>query len=331
MNVAPLSNRFRQALPFLREQRQWIPLALAYAAAWWLPITWIWALFHPGAAHPEGIDGPVSWLWKDEWGKSESPNSFQFPLPVGVALLTWVRRAEMEALWQRILRREREGRPLPNRKTPLLACIACLGLLVSHLIHLPALAIASLIALGVGIVCLVYGTAFLVALRVPLLYWLLMVPPPASLITILSNIVSAGTIRIAVLTLRALGKSAVGTPPQLLVGGVSSEIGGVTTLGAGGASVLTLTAALALTFGLYRRDPVAIVLTRVGAAALLGLLLNVARVDLAMLVRVGGNSALSDQALALNVWFLVVPAALLACYGDGWVRKLKKSKMKGNR
>ena len=331
MNVASLTKRFRQALPFLREQRQWIPLALAYVAAWWLPITWIWALFHPGAARPEGIDGPVSWLWKGEWGSSESPNSFQFLIPIGVALLTWIRRAELEALWQRILRREREGRPLPNRKTPLIACIACLGLLASHLIHLPALAIASLIALGVGIVCLVYGTAFLTALRVPLLYWLLMVPPPASLITVISKIVSAGTIRIAVVTLRALGKSAAGNPPQLLVGGVSSEIGGVTTLGAGGASILTLTAALALTFGLYRREPAAIVLTRVGVAALLGLLLNVARVDLAMLVRAGGNSALSDQALALNVWFLVVPVTLLVCCGEGLARKLKKSKTKGRR
>ena len=312
-----------RAKPFLRDQRHWIPVALAYLAAWWLPITWIWAILHPGAARPEGIDGPVSWMWKDYWGKSESPNSFQLFLPIGVGLLIWNRRAEFAAQSARLRVREREGRPLPNRKSPWVVSLACVGLAVSHLIHLPALAIGSLIGIGVGILCLVYGSAYLTPLRTPLLYWILMVPPPASLITQISNMVSAGTIRIAAITLHAIGKPAVAAPPQLLLGQSAAEIGGVATLSSGGAAILALTAALTLTFSLYRREPPGRTLMRVMAGTVLGLMLNVARVDLAVMVRSVGNTELSDRVLTFNVWPLVLPAALLACYGDRLFRKRK--------
>ena len=323
MSRADLSSLPAQVLRLLSAHRPWIPVALAYLAAWWLPVSWIWSLAHPGVARPEGIDGPISWLWWDQWGRTDSPNSFQFFLPLGVALLTWDRRLELIDAWERVLRHEREGRKRSNKRTPLVVVLGCCLLAVSHLTHLPSLAIASLIAIAAGVVVHIYGTAMLQPLRLPLTYWLLMVPLPASLSSKFATVVSNGTIRAAVATLHAFGKPAKAFPLQIQLGGTSIDVGSPMTLGAGGAAIFALASAIVLTHGLKQRRPWGKIFLRIGISAIFGLCLNVARVDLALLLRAGGSLSLADRLLALNVWFLALPAALLTIYGEAILRRVQ--------
>ena len=291
--------------------RRWIPTVLAYAAAWWLPVSPLWALQHPGAARPDGIDGPLSWMWKDEWGRPGSPTGFQLLIPLGVALLIWDRRRALQTL------DVREGGPLP-----LLA--GCLALIVAHLIHLPALAFAALIGIGIGALVMVWGAPAVRTLKVPLLYWLLMLPPPASTVSRIADLVSVLTMRVAALFLKILHRPAQVGAHRLDLGGSPLEVGYIHSLGSGGTAVVLTCAALLLTYGLHRRRSVSRILALVGAGAALGFLVNALRVAAAALLH-PGSIALSERVRDIDAWLLVIPTVLGVILFDRRFVKLERA------
>ncbi len=288
----------------LFRERRWVGLGLIYLSAWWLPISLFWPWLHPGTRKPEGIDGPVSWLWKNYWGNTASLISFEILIPVGVALLVLRYRPEAQAALAR-----------PGKKTPLVLIAGCLALIVSHLIHLPSLATVALITIAVGGVLFLWGTRVLRALRVPFLYFLLMIPPPESVAGIASKLLGPLTLQLAALSLKLVGKRALAQPPQLLLDGIVMEAGGIGTEASSGASALTATAALILLWALMRRWPVGRTLMVVVVGALLALLLNVLRVDIALLL-MGRSRGLSGLVLQFNSYALALGAAALTLFLD---------------
>jgi exosortase/archaeosortase family protein len=323
MNLSGLRNLGKTLL----QERVWVGLGLIYLSAWWLPISLFWPLLHPGTRKPEGIDGPVSWLWKNYWGNSASLISFEILIPVGVILLLLSYRKEAKAALLK-----------PGKKFPYVLIAGCAGLIVSHLIHLPSLATASLITIAVGGVLHLWGTRVLRALQVPFLYFLLMIPPPESVAGIASKLLGPLTLQLVVLTLKLVGKRALAQPPQLILDGVVMEAGGIGTEASSGASALTATAALVLLWALLRRWPLGRTLMVVISGALIALLLNVLRVDGALLLR-GRSQGMSELVLQFNTYVLALGASALTLFldsrlsraarGDGWLGKVLGPLLKG--
>jgi hypothetical protein len=305
----------------LRRERQWVALGAIYLMAWWLPLSLLWPLLHPGALKPEGIDGPVSWLWKNHWGVTHSPLSFQSLIPIGVVALLLGYRAEAAATL-----------PRPGKKTPYLLMAGCVMLATSHLIHLPSLAIGALILIAVGIVTQIYGLQMLKALRVPFLFWLLMIPPPESLAGKALQLMGPLSVRGAGFSLKLIGKNVLVQPPQLSLNGISMEAGSVGTESSAGPAVLISVAVALLCWGLYRRWRLGRILMAVALGVFFGLVANILRIDIALLLR-GATRVVSDFVLQANIWLLAIPSAALvlwcdtragklAASGTGWLGKL---------
>lgn len=295
---------------FIRTERQWVILGVAYLMAWWLPISLLWPLLRPGSLKPEGIDGPVSWLWKNHWGVTQSPLSFQGVIPIGVALLLYRDRAEAAATLAR-----------PDKKTPYLLIGGCLALAASHLIHLPSLAIAALILIAAGIVAQVYGLKMLKALRVPFLFWLFMIPPPESLAGVMLKIMGALSMQLAGISLKVMGKNVIVQPPQLVLNNVTMEVASIGTETSSGAAAVSCVAILLLFWGLYRRWRIGRTLMAIAIGVFCAVVGNMIRIDAALLLRASSVS-LSDLVLQANSWLLAVPAAALTLWLDNRAGKL---------
>ncbi|MGC4042216.1 MAG: exosortase/archaeosortase family protein [Armatimonas sp.] len=309
---------------FLRTERQWVVLGIVYLAAWWLPLSLLWPILRPGSAKPEGIDGPVSWLWKNHWGVTHSPISYQILIPVGVALLIYRYRNEAAAVL-----------PRPGKKTPLILLAGCVTLAVSHLIHLPALSVGGLIVIAAGVVAQVYGLKVLKALRVPFLFWVLMIPPPESLAGAILKVLGPLSASLAGLSLKLIGKHVIVQPPQMVLNTVTMEVGSVGTEPSSGASIITYVGALLIFWGLYQRWRVGRILVALALGVFFAVLGNILRIDIALLLR-GPAHSFSDFILQANsllmglfvsalVLWLDNRAGKLATTSTGWLGKLLAS------
>jgi hypothetical protein len=297
-------------LSLLWDERRWVLIALLYLSAWWFPLSLFWGLQNPGMARPEGIDGPLSWLWKNYWGVTWSPISFQSLVPLGVIALIWSRRDDARSTLKK-----------PGKTTSWLFVGGCIALALAHLIHLPSLATAALIAIAAGIVTMVYGRAMLKALRAPFLFWLTMIPPPESLASIAMKLVGPLSVQLAALPLKLVGKNVLARPPQLILDGIPMEAGGIGTEGSAGVAAMSGAAAALLCWGLYRRWPFLRVLMLVILGVFLALLFNLLRIDLALLLR-GSNRGASQWVLQANSWLLSLPATGLSLWLDARAGRL---------
>lgn len=238
---------------FVRAEKHWLWVVLPFLAAWWQPMAWQW----------------------HAWGRADSALSYQPFVPLGTALLIWARRQELRDLLEetRLLflpeSRMRRGSPR------LLATGAAL-LMLSHLVRIPAFTILSLLLVGVGVIYHFYGLALLRALTVPLLFLLLMLPPPESPITAANTVMQFGSAMAAGTVVRKLGlfNTVQGTfinfPNHALE--VEPEFGGL--------SVLLPTLALALWLLLARRAHPGYALLLLIASVFIALAVNLTRIGL---------------------------------------------------
>lgn len=287
------------ALRFVREQPHWTLLLIAYASAWYVPISPLWRLVQPGAAVPEGIDGPVSWSLR-WWTNPASPLTFQPFVPLGVALLAWKRRERLARLW----RATRQALPSQMRRWRI-GSFAWLtaGLLLligSYLVHVATLAILGLQLVGVGIVRRVYGPLVLRGLAVPILFFLTISMPPETVPAKFQDKMAIATAQGAGLVLRALRRP-VRVEGWTIIHGDSVLT--VTTAG-GGAALIALTLVCIFWHGLWQGRRPGVIATRLLLGLVAAVALAVGKTTLAALLH-------PTNPKAANVLVEIAPVLLL--------------------
>ncbi|HVK05968.1 MAG TPA: archaeosortase/exosortase family protein [Armatimonadaceae bacterium] len=275
----------REFLGFLWTNSAWVLLlGIPYLAAWWLPFYWCFR--------------EDRW-----WARWESAIIYQPFVPLGVAALAWADRKRLSVVWEETKYRYSERR---RGGTVLLLVLGCALLFGAHLVHVAAIAVAALILIAAGVVLRQYGGLVLRALSLPLLFFLTMLPPPSSLVSIAEKFFQTGGARAVASLMRGAATVNDKGVPRAVIGGSQVDI----TPAINGLNVVLLLAAVLLFVGMLRRMralPTALLMTM---GAFLGLLLNFARV-IAVALTAGRSPALSEFLHGLNPLLIVLPALLL--------------------
>lgn len=108
--------------------------------------------------------------WQRSWYKADSPDSYQPLVPIGAAVLAWIRREELIAVYH-------DSLPYARRSLWLVA-VGCLLMLAAHLTHGWQVSMAAFLAITIGSVLYLYGSEVVKAAAVPLLFLCLIFPHP---------------------------------------------------------------------------------------------------------------------------------------------------------
>lgn len=169
-----------------RRSPEWAVIVFAWLSAAFIPAFW-----NIGEDH-----------W---WSETDSPLFFQPFVPLLCAALLWQDREKLREAYGQTSRNKRRG-------SPILLWLGCLVVLVSHLVHTPLVAIVGLLLVAAGIILLAYGVNVLNASRRALLFGMIMIPPPATIVTKFAAFVSGGAWKYITIALQKLGKVCSVTP-----------------------------------------------------------------------------------------------------------------------
>jgi exosortase/archaeosortase family protein len=241
-------------------------------------------------------------MWKGHWGNPNAPLSFQLLVPIGVAVLVAARRQRLAESWRGLKRQEIQERKVLTGGSLVPLAIGCVLLLGSHLVHLSLLAVIGLQLIAIGVVVRVYGRRMLKELIGPLVFWLLMWPPPETAVGHVVEIARRATARLAAVVLHLLGKPALGSNGTLLVGDAPLDL----TTAASGLATLLVVSIVLLCYGLVQRRTASRVALLVVFGGTLAVLTNLLRVVTAGMLA-PGSPEMAQTVNALNPWFLAVP------------------------
>jgi exosortase len=241
----------RRASAFIRLERRWLFILVPYLLAWAIPLTWCWP----------------------QWGDGNHPQCFQLWMPLLTGLLIWSNRNRLTHVWRRV--QERNSPSFWERGNGVILAAGCLLLLFAHLVQIKGVAVAALILIAVGVLYQVYGLRVLRSLWAPLLFLLLMIPPPDSLVDAAMRLTQTFTVRVAALALRFLHVPNTRIGWTLRFYEVTDPFEYPKAIG--GLEVLIPTAVLALWFVLYRRRRLGPGVRFIGIAAVTAVMLSVAR------------------------------------------------------
>ncbi len=108
--------------------------------------------------------------YQRSWYKADSPDSYQPLVPLGAAVLAWIRREELSAIYS-------DSLPYARRSIWLVS-VGCLLMLAAHLTHGWQVSMAAFLVITVGSVLYLYGSEVVKAAAVPLLFLCLIFPHP---------------------------------------------------------------------------------------------------------------------------------------------------------
>ena len=279
----PFVERMTQILQTFWGRREWLLVLIPYLFAWWIPATWC-ASF---------------------WFDPLSPVSFQPLVPLAAFLLVWSRRVELGQIWTelRLMYSEENSR---RRGHMGWAIIGCLMLLFAHLAHLPAVGVAGLILMAIGIVRKFFGSVVVRALAIPFFLLALMIPPPETLITLLGRVMSYGSTQAVGGILNAMGKGILIGATTLPLNGYTLEVG----FGEGGAAIVTSGLFLSLWLAFLVRANLIGTFVLIVSSFSISILLNLARL-LAMAVVGTQNADLANALGHINPWVFTAISFLL--------------------
>ena len=184
----------------------WIALLVAYAGAWWLPVSWWFQLTPHGSPVPPGIDGPVSWVWR-WWTDPESPTAFQWLVAPAALWIASTRGATAWAAWQQTLATPSAilGRWQRFRWAPL--SVAFLLLAIGHLTHVATIATLGLAFAPWAVLRATFGPLVARSLAPAWGCMLLLAMPPETLLARLNEIGGTFVAHSAAVTGRSMGMS----------------------------------------------------------------------------------------------------------------------------
>ena len=140
----------------LRANWPFLLLIVPYLLAWAVPFTWCW----------------------QEWGDPNHSEFIQPWIPLLAFALIWSRREHLKALLRAI--EKNPPKTWLERGNGAILIFGCLLYLFAHLVQIKGVAVGALLLIAVGAVFALYGGRMVKSLRVPILFSLLMIPPPDS-------------------------------------------------------------------------------------------------------------------------------------------------------
>lgn len=250
---------------------------------------------------------PFTWCWQ-EWGNPNHSEFIQPWIPLLAFALIWSRRDHLKALLRAI--EKNPPKTWLERGNGAILIFGCLLYLFAHLVQIKGVAVGALLLIAIGAVFALYGGRMVKSLRVPILFSLLMIPPPDSPLDWAAMQFRFKTVKAAGLLLNALH----------FPNGVNGWIMRFERTGevvefpdrCGGAAIIVPVAVLLLWWAIFRRrKPVVwVFLPLLGAVIAFG-------VNLLRVIAAGALAARSPDAsnllLELNSWWLValsLPIAL---------------------
>lgn len=196
-NAAPTSSlSWAKIAAFLRQEKYWLLLAIPYYFAWYIPQVPPFTNLFPG------MTGPANWA-EYEWFVATYPQMYQpWVLPMA-GLLIWAYRQDIARVWARV--KAQPSTKFWQRGNPIILILGCLFLLFAHFVKVKGIAVIGLLLIPIGLIYQIYGLAIIKAMRVPLLFLILMIPPPDSAMTGLVAKFHAGTLLIASMIFNRIG------------------------------------------------------------------------------------------------------------------------------
>ena len=268
----------------VRQNRHWIPLLLAYLLAWAVPVAWCWRL----------------------WGDPNNPLSFQPLVPLGVGLLIWARRADVRRATRRLDLVSTAESALRKPGDLRLVTAGCLLLLFAFLTQVSGIAVLGLLLIGAGVALAVFGRFLLQVLAVPLLFSLVMVPLPDSLVGMMTQTLQLGSTQVAGLALQKLRIPCEAVGTFLKMPNYTLEV----AVPCSGMSILFPVLALTLWLLLWRRARLMYGACLLCAAGVIALVMNVLRIVLMGLIG-AKNPELAQTLHDANSWIFTALAFYL--------------------
>jgi len=282
------------------EERQWLWVLIPYMLAWGLPrIGDRFAGF--------GVSRQSHWGW---WSVPSSILHFQLWILPGFLGLIWMDRVRLQKRWAGLSyhftdknRRLRSGMKLLTLGAILLS--------VSNLISLPALSVAGMICITAGIVRRVYGPAMFRTMATPLLFLLLMIPPPETIAAKAQMFSMKASNNFAAVILNLLGKKAIALPNGAFSGGLNVDGRTIITgENCHGAGIASLTLVITLWYLLATRAKLFWAIITLILSLCFALLLHGLRV-VAMGLTPENSLGMASALENLFPYFLVAPALAL--------------------
>ena len=211
--LAVLGANGREFAQTIRQQKAWLWLLIPYFAAWIVPVYWS----------------------RNEWGNPNHSFSFQPWVLLGAALIAWNGR-EAIALQKARLTRKMKARDWRLKSSPLVLVLGLGLFLFSHVVQVKGFIFLSLWLIGVGLIWQIYNALTVGLLWKPLVFALLFIPPPDSIVDGFANRSLTASVSGAAVLLRGLhlagGAQATGYSLQLKGSGVllSTACSGMNTV-----------------------------------------------------------------------------------------------------
>ncbi len=235
-------------------------------------------IFGLNAADATVVD-PLQWFWR-QWTAPGSPLLFQAFVPFGAIYLAWTRRETLSAM-QRELVALFPPESKKRRGPIVILLLGCALMLFSYLTWLTSVAMLGAVVIAVGIILYLYGPFITRALTQPLLFLILMVPPPANLLAYATGKLQFGAVAAVGQTLQAFHTGADMRGVYLLLPHYTLEVSSQYS----GLGIILPVLALMILVLLLRQTRIMIALIILVVAFGIALLLNVFRV---LLIGVAG-------------------------------------------
>jgi hypothetical protein len=282
----------RAGLEFLWSQRALAWIVIPFACACWLPMGY--------SAH--------------NWAASWNPLNFQPIVPFGAALLAWSRRDRLQAIKKRQQkmsepRRGRTARAGTGSGNLLLAAGGCVLLVLAHLVHVDSLFAVGLLGIVAGVIYYLYGREILRALAVPLIFLLLLVNPPDSLVTFLGRMFGRVTVAVVAPLMSVFGLHAAAYGQFIRL--PSQDIEAIGALD--GSALFCLMAVLAVWYALFTRRSLLYGLVLVVTTALATIGFHLLQVALVAGTATGAPDV-SHFVRDLNLWLVALVLSALLLY-----------------
>ena len=177
----------------------------------------------------------------------------------------------------------------------------------SHLVQIKGVAVIGLLLLGWGVIYQIYGAKILRALRLPVLFSLIVIPPPDTVVDKFMQLMDILTLRSAALIFRLIGRQAVVAYEQInfSANGYVLDYQGH----AAAAGILSTSLLFSLFYAMVRRYHISRFLPLLVLTTINFLVVNLVRIIVAGLI--AGNSADMGKLIGQNSYVLL---AMLPLY-----------------
>jgi hypothetical protein len=267
----------------------------------WLNLPYLWLIL------PYLLAWAVPFVWcLPQWADSNHPQVIQPWIPVLAFILIASRRKHLHALLRAV--EKIPPKTWLERGNSALLILGCLLYLFAHLVQIKGIAVIALLLIAVGAVHALFGGRMIKSLWIPIVFSLLIIPPPDSAVDWVLLKFRTISVKVAGVILNALhtGNKTTGWTVTFSPSGDVLEY----PIPAGGLGVIVPSIILTLWWTLLWRQKAITCLVLPVLSGVIALILNILRVTATGFFAVR-SPKITEILLQLNSWILVAITLVL--------------------